>query len=96
MADFGLCRDVYEKGYYRSDNKKKLPIRWMAMESIETGSYTSKSDVVSVGVSGGVGHSLDFYPVSLKSLAFFCFVFCCCCFFFSFFLSSGAHFQSSR
>jgi hypothetical protein len=47
VADFGLCRDVYERGYYKSDNKKKLPIRWMAPESIEKGQYTSKSDVVS-------------------------------------------------
>lgn len=46
VADFGLCRDIYEKGYYHSDNKKKLPIRWMAIESIEKGTYTSKSDVV--------------------------------------------------
>ncbi|XP_076468603.1 hepatocyte growth factor receptor-like [Babylonia areolata] len=50
VADFGLCRDVYEKGYYHSDNKKKLPIRWMPPESIEKGTYTSKSDVWSMGV----------------------------------------------
>nr|KAG5702262.1 hypothetical protein BaRGS_030617 [Batillaria attramentaria] len=50
VADFGLCRDVYEKGYYHSDNKKKLPIRWMAIESIEKGTYSSKSDVWSLGV----------------------------------------------
>ncbi|KAK6994525.1 hepatocyte growth factor receptor, partial [Biomphalaria glabrata] len=45
VADFGLCRDICEKGYYSSDNKKMLPIRWMAIESIEHGSYTTKSDV---------------------------------------------------
>ncbi|PVD24994.1 hypothetical protein C0Q70_15491 [Pomacea canaliculata] len=50
VADFGLCRDIYEKGYYHSDNKKKLPIRWMAIESIEKGTYTSKSDVWSMGI----------------------------------------------
>ncbi|KAL8592224.1 hypothetical protein ACOMHN_030899 [Nucella lapillus] len=50
VADFGLCRDVYEKGYYHSDNRKKLPIRWMPPESIEKGTYTSKSDVWSMGV----------------------------------------------
>ncbi|XP_046569526.1 hepatocyte growth factor receptor-like [Haliotis rubra] len=50
VADFGLCRDIYEKGYYTSDNKKKLPIRWMAPESMERGSYSSKSDVWSLGV----------------------------------------------
>ncbi|CAL1528845.1 unnamed protein product [Lymnaea stagnalis] len=50
VADFGLCRDIYEKGYYTSDNKKILPIRWMALESIEDGTYTTKSDVWSLGV----------------------------------------------
>ncbi|KAH9503789.1 hypothetical protein Btru_066632 [Bulinus truncatus] len=50
VADFGLCRDVYEKGYYSSDNKKVLPVRWMAIECIDNGSYTTKSDVWSLGV----------------------------------------------
>ncbi|KAH9503781.1 hypothetical protein Btru_066613 [Bulinus truncatus] len=50
VADFGLCRDIYEKGYYSSDNKKLLPIRWMAVESIEHGSYSTKSDVWSFGI----------------------------------------------
>ncbi|GFO33330.1 hepatocyte growth factor receptor [Plakobranchus ocellatus] len=50
VADFGLCRDIYEKGYYTSDNRKKLPIRWMAIESIEHGAYSTKSDVWSFGV----------------------------------------------
>ncbi|GFN76224.1 hepatocyte growth factor receptor [Plakobranchus ocellatus] len=50
VADFGLCRDIYEKGYYSSDNRKKLPIRWMAVESIEQGAYSTKSDVWSFGV----------------------------------------------
>ncbi|KAH9503786.1 hypothetical protein Btru_066622, partial [Bulinus truncatus] len=50
VADFGLCRDIYEKGYYSSDNKKVLPVRWMAIECIDSGSYTTKSDVWSLGV----------------------------------------------
>ncbi|ESO85164.1 hypothetical protein LOTGIDRAFT_130764, partial [Lottia gigantea] len=51
VADFGLTRDIYEKGYYHSENKKtKLPIRWMAIESIERGTYSSKSDVWSLAV----------------------------------------------
>lgn len=48
VADFGLSRDIYEKDYYSSDNKKtKLPVKWMAMESLEKGTYNSKTDVVS-------------------------------------------------
>ncbi|XP_075553638.1 hepatocyte growth factor receptor-like [Dermacentor variabilis] len=51
VADFGLSRDVYEKDYYSGDNKKtKLPVKWMAPESLEKGIYTHKTDVWSYGV----------------------------------------------
>ncbi|XP_033744658.1 hepatocyte growth factor receptor-like [Pecten maximus] len=51
VADFGLSRDIYERDYYSSDNKKsKLPVKWMAPESLEKGNYNSKSDVWSYGV----------------------------------------------
>ncbi|BFZ14638.1 hypothetical protein BsWGS_17677 [Bradybaena similaris] len=51
VADFGLARDIYEKEYYSSANKKaKLPVKWMAIESLEKGTYSPKSDVWSFGV----------------------------------------------
>nr|XP_054922639.1 hepatocyte growth factor receptor-like [Dermacentor andersoni] len=51
VADFGLSRDVYEKDYYSGDNKKtKLPVKWMAPESLEKGIYGHKTDVWSYGV----------------------------------------------
>ena len=48
MADFGLSVDIYSAYYYRQgkDEEMKLPIRWMAVESITDGIYTEKSDVV--------------------------------------------------
>jgi len=51
VADFGLSRDVYEKEYYSScDKKTKLPVKWMSPESLEFGHFSSKSDVVSITV----------------------------------------------
>ena len=49
VGDFGLSEYVYEKQYFRqsrSDNLK-LPIKWMALESMENAVFTEKSDVVS-------------------------------------------------
>lgn len=47
VADFGLSRDVYEKEYYSScDKKAQLPVKWMSPESLEFGLFTHKSDVV--------------------------------------------------
>ena len=47
VADFGLSRDIYERDYYSSDDRKaKLPVKWMALESLEKGIYNIKTDVV--------------------------------------------------
>jgi proto-oncogene tyrosine-protein kinase Met len=48
VADFGLTRDVYSKEYYSSENKQRLPVKWMAPESLEQGKYSAKSDVVCI------------------------------------------------
>lgn len=51
VADFGLSRDIYEKEYYsQRNNGSRLPIRWMAPESIENGVYNTKTDVWAYGV----------------------------------------------
>lgn len=51
VADFGLSRDIYERDYYSSDNKKtKLPVKWMAVESLEKCIYNTKTDVWSYGI----------------------------------------------
>lgn len=53
VADFGLARDVYDKEYYSVHNKSgvKLPVKWMALESLQTHKFTTKSDVVNVSSS---------------------------------------------
>jgi len=50
VSDFGLARDIYESGAYETTSGGKLPVRWMALESLQDYSYTTESDVWSFGV----------------------------------------------
>ncbi|XP_047549629.1 macrophage-stimulating protein receptor isoform X2 [Lutra lutra] len=52
VADFGLARDVLDKEYYsvRQHRHARLPVKWMALESLQTYRFTTKSDVWSFGV----------------------------------------------
>ena len=53
IADFGLARDIYEKDYYRTeDSSRPLPVKWMALESLEASTFDTRSDVVSRAASG--------------------------------------------
>ena len=47
IADFGLARDIYEQDYYRIEDKQRpLPVKWMALESLEESVFSNKTDVV--------------------------------------------------
>ena len=51
IADFGLARNfVQGSDYYRKTTDGRLPIKWMALESLSGQMYTSQSDVWSYGV----------------------------------------------
>lgn len=50
ISDFGLSRDVYEGDTYLKKSRGRVPVKWMALESLEDEIYTSKSDVWSFGV----------------------------------------------
>ena len=54
VADFGLSEDVYARNYFRQvstqeedgETPVKLPVRWMALESLNDGVFSEKTDVV--------------------------------------------------
>ncbi|XP_066283412.1 uncharacterized protein [Branchiostoma lanceolatum] len=54
LADFGLARDVYANTVYvhttHLGQDDLLPLKWMALESLQDGVFTSHSDVWSFGV----------------------------------------------
>ncbi|XP_071806501.1 uncharacterized protein [Asterias amurensis] len=50
VSDFGLARDVIETRAYERQSEGKLPLRWMALESIIDDEYTTFSDIWSYGV----------------------------------------------
>ena len=48
VADFGLSVSMAEKNYFRSENESvKLPVKWMAPESLLDRKFSELSDVVS-------------------------------------------------
>ena len=53
VADFGLTEDIYARNYFRQvstqedgDVPVKLPVKWMALESLNDGVFSEKTDVV--------------------------------------------------
>jgi serine/threonine protein kinase len=58
VADFGLSEDIYARNYFRQGIQNsegegcvKLPVRWMAVESLHDGIFSEKTDVWSFGVT---------------------------------------------
>ncbi|NXC42229.1 FLT3 kinase, partial [Penelope pileata] len=50
IGDFGLARDVVNDSNYIVRGNARLPVKWMAPESLFEGTYTMKSDVWSYGI----------------------------------------------
>ena len=53
VADFGLSEDVYSRDYFKQGrdgegSSVKLPMKWMALESLLYGLFSEKTDVVRI------------------------------------------------
>ena len=55
VADFGLSvEEIYAKNYFRQETAGldgggvKLPVKWMAIESLNDGVFSEKTDVVAI------------------------------------------------
>uniref|UniRef100_A0A3Q3L4K1 Tyrosine-protein kinase receptor TYRO3 n=1 Tax=Mastacembelus armatus TaxID=205130 RepID=A0A3Q3L4K1_9TELE len=51
VADFGLSKKIYSGDYYRQGSVSKLPVKWIALESLADNVYTAQSDVWAFGVT---------------------------------------------
>lgn len=51
ISDFGLSHDRHEEGVYVKTMTGRLPLRWMALESITEGEFSSATDVWAFGVT---------------------------------------------
>ncbi|XP_065188407.1 tyrosine-protein kinase RYK-like [Sycon ciliatum] len=50
IGDFGLARDIHGEVYYVMGTPRRLPVKWMAFESLQDQVFNSMTDVWSFGV----------------------------------------------
>ena len=72
VADFGLSEDVYARNYFRQGRQGedgeapvKLPLRWMAMESLNDGVFSEKTDVVNSSLTVNVKFNIALLNISI-------------------------------
>ena len=50
VSDFGLCSQGDDQQLYTTQQGAKVPVRWMAIESLKEREYSMKTDVWAYGV----------------------------------------------
>jgi len=74
VGDFGFSEDISTSSYYRqkkSDTDVKLPVRWMAPESITVGIFTEKSDIVSAVNTLSIWSKIDALWYSIRTVVLY-------------------------
>ena len=79
VGDFGLSEDIYLHNYFRqwkrddSDSTAviKVPVKWMALESLHDGLFSEKTDVVSTLF---ICHVQRYYSIQSHSGHMVCYV----------------------
>eukprot|EP00112_Aurelia_sp_Birch-Aquarium-sp1_P019816 Seg4983.1 transcript_id=Seg4983.1/GoldUCD/mRNA.D3Y31 product="Tyrosine-protein kinase transforming protein Fps" protein_id=Seg4983.1/GoldUCD/D3Y31 len=50
ISDFGMARDIDEKGLYEPTQGGYIPVKWASLEALESQRFTVESDVWSYGI----------------------------------------------
>ncbi|XP_042875758.1 vascular endothelial growth factor receptor 1-like [Penaeus japonicus] len=50
ISDFGLAKDIYKNENYQKKSNGPVPVKWLALECLRDGVYSTQSDIWSFGV----------------------------------------------
>lgn len=50
ISDFGLAKDIYKNDNYKKKSNGPVPVKWLAVECLRDGVFSTQSDVWSFGV----------------------------------------------
>ncbi len=69
VGDFGLARDIYSSDYYRANKGAKIPVKWMAPETLHDAISNEKTDVVRSNYSELVSYTCTVVAIIISILS---------------------------